>query len=531
MPGLKTIAFLALIFLFIQPSSGQQKPNIVLIMADDMGFSDLSCYGSEIPTPNIDKLANNGIRFGQFYNTARCCPTRASLLTGLFPHQTGIGHMTEEPANESGENWGTAGYQGYLNRNCVTIAEVLKPAGYHTYMAGKWHLGFHGEQKWPLQRGFEKYYGILAGASSYFKPQGGRGLFYDNIKMDAPQGNYYTTDAFTDSAIAFLGAQKDQKPFFLYLAFNAPHWPLQAKPEDIKNFQGVYEKGWEVIRENRYQNQLKSGIIDPKTVLSPRDSAVRSWKDLTGNEQKDVAYRMAVYAAQVSCIDQNVGKLINTLRKTGKFDNTLIIFLSDNGACPEPYKELGGGTMAEINDPEKSSAVSYGMGWANVSSTPYRKWKREMEEGGIKAPFIAHWPQGISKGLENKIVNTPSYLIDIMPTFLELTKAKYPAQFDSNKIQALEGRSMVPLFTGKVVDEHQYMYWEHEGNQAIRKGNYKAVKDSNKKNWELYDLSSDRTETKDLAAQLPEITKELIMKWNEWADSHFVLPKHIGETK
>ncbi len=528
---MKTISSLLLLLFFIKSSFAQQRPNIIVIMADDMGYSDLSCYGSEISTPNIDGLASKGIRFKQFYNGARCCPTRASLLTGLFPHQTGVGHMTEEPLNKNAESWGTPGYQGYLNRSCVTIAEVLSTVGYHTYMTGKWHLGMHGEEKWPLQRGFEKYYGILAGAASYFKPQGGRGLTYNNTTLPPPEANYYTTDAFTDSAIAFVNTQKDNRPFFLYLAYNAPHWPLQAKPEDIKKFEGMYEKGWDVVREARYKRQLKLGVVDSKSTLSPRDSAVRPWNKLTKNEQKDVAYRMAVYAAQISCMDQNVGKLLKSIRQSGKLDNTLIIFLSDNGACPEPYKELGGGTMQEINDPEKSGSISYGMGWANASSTPYRKWKREMEEGGIAAPFIAYWPKGISTNQENKIVNTPSYLIDIMPTFIEVAKAKYPARFHNNTIPPLEGRSMLPEFQGKEVSQHSYMYWEHEGNEAIRKGNWKAVKDGNEKSWQLYDLSSDRIETKNVSAQHPEILKELIAKWEEWANSHYVFPKHKGFKK
>lgn len=528
------IAFLA-VFIFnscankklitVVPTDNK-RPNIVLIMADDMGYSDIGCYGSEIPTPNLDRLAHSGIRFTQFYNTARCCPTRASLLTGLAPHQTGIGHMTEEPANPSGENWGTAGYQGYLNRNCVTLAEVLGTAGYHTYMAGKWHLGMHGEEKWPLQRGFEKYYGILAGAASYFKPQGGRGLAYNNTKLSPPEGSYYTTDAFTDSAIAFVSTQKDQSPFFLYLAYNAPHWPLQAKPEDIKKFEGTYEKGWDVVRNERYQRQLSSGVIDTTTALSSRDSAVRAWNDLSKAEQKDAAYRMAVYAAQISCMDQNIGKLVETLKQQGKFESTLIIFLSDNGACPEPYKELGGGAINEINDPSKSGAISYGMGWANASNTPFRKWKREVEEGGMAAPFIMHWPNGIGKSQQNTFVNTPSYLIDIMPTFLELTKAKYPRTFKGNIITPLEGRSMVPVINGSPFSQHTYMFWEHEGNQAVRKGQWKAVKDGEKKNWELYDLSNDRAEELNMAGQYPNILSELVAKWEEWANTHAVFPKH-----
>ena len=530
---LTSTVFSLLIFplLLTAQAPARPRPNIVLIMADDMGYSDIGCFGGEIPTPNLDRLAGKGLRFRQFYNMARCCPTRASLLTGLFPHQTGIGHMTEEPANPQAENWGTPGYQGYLNRSCATIAELLKPAGYHTYMAGKWHLGLHGKEKWPLQRGFEKYYGILAGAASYFKPQGGRGLTYNNTPLDPPSGNYYTTDAFTDSAMAFVRSQQDDNPFFLYLAFNAPHWPLQAKPEDIQKFEGKYAAGWDVTRSQRFTHQRASGIVEAGTNLSERDTSVREWSALNAAEKKEVAYRMEVYAAQVSSIDQNVGRLLTTLQQAGKLDNTLIIFLSDNGACPEPYLELGGGTMAEINDPEKSGAISYGMGWANASNTPYRKWKREVEEGGTAAPFIMYWPGGIDKRLNNTIVGTPSYVIDLVPTFLQLAGAQYPAQMNGNKLPALEGRSLLPACSGTMLGTHAYMYWEHEGNQAVRKGNWKAVRDDKSTEWELYDLSTDRIESKNIARQNPQLLRELTAQWQTWANSHFVFPKHANAAK
>jgi arylsulfatase len=512
----------------IKPSP---RPNIILIMADDMGYSDIGSYGSEIPTPNLDRLAKNGVRLSQFYNTARCCPTRASLLTGLYPHQTGVGHMTEEPANPNFYNYGTPGYQGYLNRNCVTIAEVLKEAGYHTYMTGKWHLGMHGEEKWPLQRGFEKYYGILAGAASYFKPQGGRGLTYNNTKLPPPEGDYYTTDAFTDSAIAYIRGQQDDKPFFLYLAYNAPHWPLQAKSEDIKKFEGVYERGWDIVRQERYKKQRKMGIIDANTKLSERDPDVRAWDSLSKEEQKAVAYRMAVYAAQVSSIDQNIGKLLQLLEQQGKLSNTVIVFLSDNGACAEPYKELGGGAFADINNGARWDAVSYGTGWANASNTPFRKWKREMEEGGIATPLIVSWPQGIEKDRQNKIVSTPSSLIDVMPTFLALAGAHYPSSFEGNAIHPLEGRSMLPLLEGKSAAAAPYMFWEHENNNAVRKGNWKAVKDGQKGEWQLYNLETDRSEEHNLAGKQPDLLKELVTAWENWANSHAVFPKRKGGAK
>lgn len=510
----------------------QQRPNIVLVMTDDMGYSDLGCYGSEIPTPNIDALAGKGIRFNQFYNTSRCCPTRASLLTGLFQHQTGVGQMSEDPGSrkdgKDANDWGTPGYQGYLNKHCVTIAEVLKPAGYHTYMTGKWHLGFHEQEKWPLQRGFEKYYGILSGASSYLKPQGGRGLTYMNTQLSPPAAPYYTTDAFTDSAIGFINQQKDSDPFFLYLAFNAPHWPLQAKEEDISLFQDKYMMGWDMVRSERYKKQIASGIIKNEWGFSERDTSARAWEKLSAEEKQRVAYRMAVYAAQVKCIDDNVGKLVNTLKQKGIYENTLIIFLSDNGACAEAYHELGSQPDSLINNPNYSGAVSYGMGWANASNTPFRKWKNRPEEGGISTALIMHWPAGIKK--QNSIVSSPAYLIDIMPTVLDVSKAAYPSSYHGGEtIYPLTGFSLVPSFSGKDLPKHPYMYWEHGGNAAIRKDNWKAIHSINKGTWELYDLSKDRSEINDLASQYPKIINELKEEWYKWAKENYVLPKRAGD--
>jgi arylsulfatase A-like enzyme len=337
-----------------------QKPNIVIIMADDMGFSDIGCFGSEITTPNLDKLAENGVRYSQFYNTARCCPTRASLLTGLYQHQTGIGMMAESGRNDSND-FGVPGYRGFLNHHCVTIAEVLKSAGYHTYMTGKWHVGMNGEEKWPLQRGFDRYYGILGGGCSYLKPKGLRGLTLDNTRLETPEGDYYTTDAFTDYAIRFIKEQKDEKPFFLYLAYNAPHWPLHAKESDYKEFVGKYMKGWDILRDERYQRQKAMKLFDRDIPLSPRDKRVRPWNEVDEAQKKESDFRMAVYAAQISCMDQNIGKLVETLSNLKKLENTLIIFLSDNGGCAEPDMEFGGGKFEAINNADSAGAVSYGI--------------------------------------------------------------------------------------------------------------------------------------------------------------------------
>lgn len=509
--------------------SAQEKPNVVLIMVDDMGYSDIGCYGGEILTPNIDALASKGVRFTQFYNTSRSCPARASLMTGLYQHQAGIGQMSEDPFKNPGQkspnDWGVPGYKGFLNRNCVTIAEVLKEGGYHTYMAGKWHLGMHGEEKWPLQRGFERFYGILAGACSYLRPSGGRGLTLDNTKLPEPEAPYYTTDAFTDYAIRFVDEQKDDKPFFLYLAFNAPHWPLQAKEEDIQKFTKIYrEKGWDEIREARRKRMAKLGIIDSNTEFAEWEN--RKWDELTEKEKDEVAYRMAVYAAQVHCVDYNVGKLLDYLKKNHKLDNTLVMFLSDNGACAEPYAELGGGKVSEINNPACSVFPSYGRAWAQVSNTPFRKYKCRSYEGGISTPLIVSWKSNL-KNKKGEWCRVPGYLPDIMPTILEATGAAYPETYHGgNKIHPLVGSSLFPAIQKKADSLHEYMYWEHQNNRAIRWGNWKAIRDEKGKEWELYDVVKDRTERNNLAEQHPEVLTKLVAEWEKWANSNFVLPKH-----
>lgn len=528
---MKKVALLTIAASFTLQAAKAQRPNIVLILADDMGFSDLGCFGSEIPTPNLDKLARNGVRFSQFYNTARCCPTRASLLTGLYQHQTGIGMMAEDPFKQElakdPNDAGVPGYRGYLNHQCITIAEALKPAGYHTYMTGKWHVGMHGEAKWPLQRGFDRYYGILAGACSYLKPDGGRGLTADNTKLAAPEGDYYTTDAFTDHALEFIREQKDDQPFFLYLAFNAPHWPLQAKKSDYEKFLGQYMKGWDRLREERFNRQVEMELFDREIILSPRDTRVRAWQDVDEKQKKESDFRMAVYAAQVSCLDQNVGKLVDLLTSMKKLDNTLIIFLSDNGACAEPYQEFGGGKVEDINNPKISGSVSYGIGWANLSNTPFYEYKVKSYEGGISAPFIAHWPEKIKK-TAGKICHHPAAITDIMPTILEAAQTKYPTKNpDGTPLFALEGKSLITTFKTLKEINHKYMYWEHSGYSAIRKGDWKAYKEVRKSEWELYDLKSDRSEQHNVARLYPDLVKEMNDKWYTWANHHQVLPKNL----
>jgi len=500
-----------------------EKPNIILILVDDMGFSDIGCYGSEIPTPNIDNLAKNGLRFNNFYNSARSCPSRATLLTGLYPHQTGIGMMTTEAGNDF--DFGVSGYRGYLNKNCVTIAEVLKSAGYHTYMTGKWHLGSDSLYKRPLQRGFEHYYGCYQGAFSYFDPKGSRSLIDEADTVRAPKG-FYTTDAFTDKAINFINNQNDKKPFFLYLAYNAPHWPLQAKTEDINKFVGKYMQGWDSIRKARLKKQKELGILNKNMQLSPRDSMLRVWDQLSEEEKIKSDYRMAVYAAQVYAVDYNIGKLVGYLKASGKSDNTLIIFMSDNGACAEPYKELGGGKQSDINNPEVWGAVSYGVGWANVSNTPFRSYKANVYEGGISTPFIASWPAKI-KSQKGKITNVRGHILNLMPTILDATKVFYPEIYEGNNIQPLEGISLMPAFLTGKQENSGYQFWEHSYKRAVTKGKWKAISKVGSDKWELYNIETDRTELHDVSKLYPDVVDDLISRWDEWAIRCKVLPKGV----
>ncbi|ARN57450.1 arylsulfatase [Sedimentisphaera salicampi] len=498
------------------------RPNIVVVLVDDMGYSDIGCYGGEIDTPNLDNLAQNGVRFSQFYNTARCCPTRASLMTGLHPHQTDIGHMTNPP-NSKKHDKGVEGYRGSMNKNCVTIAEVLKTAGYHTYMAGKWHLGMSERHMWPLQRGFDRFYGILAGASNFFRPEPPRGITRDNEQIEINDPNYYTTDAFTDNAIKFIKEQKDQEPFFLYLAYTAPHWPLHAKKEDVEKFRGKYMKGWDKIREERNKRQIEMGLLKDWE-MAPRDA--RPWDSLSEKKKDEMDYRMAVYAAQVHSMDYNVGKLVESLKKQGKLDNTLILFMSDNGGCAEGG-ELGGAPLDRVNNPKYYGCISYGRAWANASNTPFRRYKHYVHEGGISTPLIAHWPKATAK-TKGTITHETGYLIDIMATCTDLAGAEYPEKFKGHKIPKSDGISLVPAITTGKRQGHKYMFFEHEYHAAVRKGKWKAVRhklweDENK--WELYDMEADRTELSDLAEKKPELVKELSQKWYEWAEKVNCIPK------
>ncbi len=491
---------LALLLTFAAQDAAPSRPNIVIILADDMGYSDIGCYGGEIATPNLDRLAAGGLRFTQFYNTARCCPTRAALLTGLYSHQAGVGHMVE--------NRGAPGYQGFLNDRCVTFAEALRPAGYHTMMVGKWHVG-DKRPHWPVDRGFERYFGLIGGGSNYFKVDSPNGLALDGERVTSGEG-FYMTDAFTDHALKFLDESKEKKkPFLLYTAFTSPHWPLHARPEDIAKYRGKYMDGWDALRAKRHRRMIELGIVDAKWPLTERDPSAPSWDEVKDKDDKDL--RMSVYAAQIDRMDQNIGRILAKLREIGAEENTLVLFLSDNGGCAEEiHRGKAGAAIGTVD-----SFESYGLPWANASNTPFRLYKHWVHEGGISTPFIAFWPAVIKK---SGFIHEPAHLIDIMATCVDLGKADYPKDKTP-----LEGKSLAPLLRTGRWEGRDAIFWEHEGNRAVRQGKWKLVA-RHKGPWELFDMDADRTELKNLAGELPERVKELAAKHDAWAARANVLP-------
>jgi arylsulfatase len=501
-----------------------KRPNIVLIMVDDMGFSDIGCYGGEVHTPNLDRLATGGLRFAQFYNAARCCPTRASLMTGLYPHQAGIGHMVG--------NRGYPAYQGYLNDRCVTIAEALKPAGYRTLMSGKWHVG-ENRPHWPTDRGFDKYFGLISGGANYFditkaKAKGvKRKMAIDDKPYMPPKENFYITDAFTDHAVQFIDEYgRGKEPFFLYLAYTAPHWPLHAWPEDIAKYKGKYLQGWDEIREERRQRMIKMGLVDEKWEMTPRDPGTWPWEEEKDKELMDL--KMAVYAAQIDRMDQGVGKVMAKIKEMGAEENTLVLFLSDNGGCaeggPVGFDRRNNGLPPGGVD----SYMSYGLSWANASNTPFRRYKHWVHEGGIATPLIAYWPAVIKNG--GTITHEIGHIIDIMATCLDVAGIEYPRTRRGRELVPLEGKSLLPILARGKRKGHEALYWEHEGNRAVRQGKWKLVAWHGKP-WELYDMEADRTELHNLAQGHPEKVSRLKRMYESWAQRCDVLPWPIKRPK
>ncbi len=516
-------------------STTEERPDIVIILADDLGYSDIGSYGSEIDTPHLDALAAGGVRMSQFYNTARCSPSRASLLTGLHPHQTGIGVLTRDD--------GPGGYRGTLSTDCATMAEVVGAAGYATAMAGKWHLT--GQMKapddsWPTRRGFDRHYGIIAGGSSYYQPVT---LTEDEQPVEVDD-DYYLTTALGDRAAGFISdhaARRAEQPLFLYLAVTAPHWPLHAPEDVVERYLDRYRAGWDRLREERRARQVASGLIDDGWPLTDRDRDVPAWDDTADQDWQ--ARRMAVYAAQVELLDDAVGRVVEAQRAAGRLDNTMIIFLSDNGGCAEemvpgyidelprpplhsPAVTRSGERVRCGNGPEiipggPDTYTSYGKPWANLSNTPFREYKHWVHEGGIATPLIAHWPSGLPSGVT---VHTPHQLPDLMATVLEITGAAYPTERGPYPVPPAEGTSMLPAWRSEAAEDDHDLYWEHEGNSAIRRGRWKLVR-KHAQPWELYDLAADRSELLDRAADHPALVEELAVNYQKWADRCGVQPR------
>jgi len=508
------------------------RPDILLILNDDMGYSDIGCYGGEVHTPNLDRLAEEGTRFTAAYNTARCCPSRASLITGLHPHQAGVGHMVAD--------WDLDGYRGDLNTRCVTMAEALGAAGYSTYMSGKWHVTHHLDPdgpkgSWPCQRGFDRYWGMLTGAGNYFAP---KTLTDGNEALGMPEPPWYLTDAISDHAAEFVRVHHHDapnRPLLLYTAYTAPHWPLHALPEDIARYEGRFAAGWDVLREERRERMVGLGLLEPRWRLSDRDPEEPAWVDAPCHEWEQ--RRMEVYAAQIDRMDQGIGRILDALREAGRLDNTLVVFLSDNGGCAEPIRRNYAGRRSSTlftrdgrpvlfgNRPgimpgAEDTFQSYGRAWANLSNTPFRLYKHWVHEGGIATPLIVHWPAGFEA--RRQLIHAPVQLPDIMATFLEAAGASCPSERDGVPVHPPEGFSLLDVLRGGSFGR-EAVFVEHEGNCAVRRGRWKLVR-RYPGPWELYDMVEDRAETDDLAAGNPGVVGELADRWQDWAERCDVLP-------
>ena len=512
-------------------SQAIEKPNIVLVMVDDMGWSNIGPYGGMVETPTLDRLARDGVRFDQFYNAARCCPTRATLMTGLHPHQVGVGHMilpVRPIANGDRQNPRSSfpltskdrveipyAYQGWMDVAIPTLPEMLKVAGYGTYMTGKWHLANEKPETWPLQRGFDRFYGHLAGTSDFFRPAN---LHRGNKPITAKGSRYYITDAISKEAIDFLSEhdkEKDDQPFFLYLAYNAPHFPVQCMPEDYEKYRGRFMEGWDVLRTKRLAKQKRMGLVPQNTKLTPRPKNIPAWNSLSKKKQNEMDAIMSTYAGMIDRVDQNIGKIVRHLEQTEELENTIIFFLSDNGGEAETgplgqfqFKNLGiygkGGNK-------------YGKGWASLSNTPFREYKHFAHQGGIQTPLIVHWPKGIPSGNTNRILSQFGYLPDLVETCLEVARAKRLQKKNGKTVPVGDGISFVKALQGSKAPLHtKPIFIEHEGNRIAREGKWKLVSYANKP-WELFDMEADRSEINDLAAQRTSIVKHLNNAYAKWA--------------
>lgn len=541
------------------------KPNIIIIMSDDVGYSDIGAFGGEIRTPEIDSLASNGRKFTQFYNTSRCCPTRASLLTGLYPHQTGIGHMIFDTPHP--------GYSRTLAPDAIMLAEVLQEAGYGTYLTGKWHLAPRGSdpediQYWPTRRGFDKFYGTIAGYGNYWNPRTlcrGETLITPENDPEYKPDTFYYTDAINDNAISFLKQHEEEKgdqPFFLYISHTAGHWPLHAPEEEIDAYDGVYDEGYEAIHQQRV-NRLRELNLVPEVnnIAKP----VGNWDSV---ENKDIeASLMETYAAMITRMDKGIGNVMDHLKKTGQFDNTIVFYFQDNGGCAvdwfrtdyehrENYEPMEPNELQtrsifsgplqtrdgrpvrmghDIKPGPENTYVGYKENWANVSNAPFQKYKRYVHEGGISSPLIVHWPERIAPDGSEPLIREPTHVIDIMPTCLEAAGVEVPDKRKGVKVQPVEGVSLMPVLTESgSLDRGEPIFFEHESNRAVRDGKWKLVALEGEP-WSLYDMSKDRGETNNLAETYPNTVARLAAEWYSWAERSRVLPvggwmDRVGET-
>ncbi len=517
-----------------------ERPNIIVIMVDDMGFSDISSYGGEIEMPNLNKLSSNGLKFTQFYNAGRCCPSRASLLTGQYAHKTGLGYMASQDMKKPG-------YRADLSLNSLTIAEVLKEAGYGTYMAGKWHLNLDfsedgSNHNWPLQRGFDKFFGTLIGVGSYWNPI----TLVEGNKYIKPDSGFYYTEKITEKAVSYINGHDKNSPFFLYMAYTAPHFPLHARESAIAKHRGKFSSGWDSLREERYKRMVDMGLMDSKWKLANRDEHSVAWVDAEDKEWETT--RMEAYAGTLSHVDDGIGEIIRTLQDRDQLENTLILFLSDNGGdftshrdgkinstgmpwgrmIYVPLRTKGGipvvaGDVPGVELGPENTYGSYGLKWANLSNTPFRKFKMYAHEGGISTPFIVHWPAAISD--KNSWRKKTAHIIDIMATCLEVAGADYPGDYKGRKTNDLDGKSLLPIFENDKEIHKDGLFWEHQGNRGARVGKWKIVSSFiDGGEWELFNMEEDRTETVNLATSHPDIVRRLEKSYSDWAKRTNVEP-------
>lgn len=535
---LPVLLLLAGVWLVAQPTPAlaDDRPNVVVIMLDDLGYSDFGSYGGEIRTPNIDQLADHGLRFTEFYNAARCCPTRAALLTGQYPHRVGLARNGRS-----------------ITRDGLTMAEALQQAGYQTAMSGKWHLTalnpldtreqqlawlnhqlepdrpFGPRDTYPASRGFQRFYGTIFGVVDFFDPWS---LVEGMDPVADVDDDYYVTDATSDKASAYIRKMAEhENPFFLYVAYHAPHWPLHARPEDIARYDGVYDDGWAALRQRRFERQLEMGLFDRSdTPLPPVQGPDERWEQLSEADREHMANLMEVHAAMVDRVDQGVGQIVETLKQTGRFENTVILVLADNGASPERYLDPGYDRPSETRSgepiqyrgrfdaPGSEQTWGYiGRRWSSAVNTPFRYWKAESYKGGMQTPLIVHWPAGL-KTEPGALTDQRGHVIDIMPTVLQLADAEYPAEFDGRPLHPMDGKSLLPILQGESRRGHETLYFEHEGHKGVVRDQWKLNQLRGGNTWRLYNLAEDRTETTDVAAEHPDVVETLKRDWRRWAE-------------